>query len=144
MAESRLPPVLSRFLADYGMSVVLLLLCAYYSVASIAEQDPTGADGGAQLARIVLRHVGHSGKVVIITRDTQEDAAFADVLRRRLEEAGVGVVAQVRGTPADAREALERLAASGDKVDAIAANQATGAWAVLQNVGVKFPGLGEV
>jgi ribose transport system permease protein len=144
MADSRLHPVLSRFLTDYGMSAVLLLLCLYYSVATIADQDPTGADGGAQLARIVVRHIGHAGKVLIVTRDTQEDAAFADVLRRRLSEAGVDVVAEVRGGPADARAALERMAKSGEKLDAIAANQAAGGWAVLENVGTRFPALGAV
>jgi ribose transport system permease protein len=144
MAESKLHPVLSRFLTDYGMSVVLLLLCLYYSVATIAEQDPTGADGGAQLARIVVGRVGHTGKVLIVTRDTQEDAAFADVLRRQLSAAGVTIVAEVRGSPAEARATLERLAKSGEKLDAIAANQAAGGWAILENVGTRFPALGTV
>ena len=47
------PPILSRFLSEYGMVLVLLLLCGYYSFATYAEQDPGGAAGGEQLARDV-------------------------------------------------------------------------------------------
>jgi ribose transport system permease protein len=144
MEGRRLPQALSRFLADYGMSLVLLLLCAYYSAVTFAEQDPTGAAGGEQLAGVVLGRLGGSGNVLIVTRDTQEDAAFGEALRRRLEAGGVRVAAEVRGGPADARAALERLAASGDKLDAIAANQTTGNWAVLQEAGTRFPRLGDV
>jgi ribose transport system permease protein len=143
MDERKWRRALSRFLADYGMSIVLLLLCVYYSAVTFAEQDPTGAAGGDQLAPLVLSRVGSSGRVLIVTRDTQEDAAFAGALRRRLEAAGVQVT-EARGQPSDARAALEQLAASGGKLDAIAANQATGGWAVLRDVGRRFPALGDV
>ena len=33
---------LNRFLADYGMSVVLLLLCVLFTFATVKEQQPTG------------------------------------------------------------------------------------------------------
>jgi ribose transport system permease protein len=144
MAERRLPRVLARFLSDYGMSLVLLLLCIYYSCVTFAEQDPTGAVGGEELARTVLGRVGSSGRVLIVTGNTQDDAAFADALRQRLETAGVEVTADVRGRPSNAREALQRLAASGGKLDAIAANQTASDWTVLQNAGTRFPTLGDV
>jgi ribose transport system permease protein len=145
MAEGRLSRTLTRFLSDYGMSLVLLLLCLYYSIVTITEQEATGAAGGEQLAQAVIDRVGSSGRVLIVTRDRPpEDVAFADALHRRLEAAGIAVVADVRGRPSDARAALERLADSGNKLDAIAANQTTGRWAVLDNIGTKFPGLGDV
>jgi ribose transport system permease protein len=143
MAERRLPRALSRFLSDYGMSLVLLLLCIYYSCVTLAEQEPTGARGGEELARMVLDRVGPSGRVLIVIPEAQDDT-FADVLRRRLEAAGVVVVADVRGRPADARSALKRLATSGGKLDAIATNQTASNWNVLQNVGTQYPTLGEV
>lgn len=134
----------SRFLTDYGMSLVLLLLCGYYSVVTFASQDPSGASGGEQLAREVLAHVGPSARVLLVARDTREDVAFADAARSRLVEAGVTIVGDVRGRPSDAREKLDRLAAEGGKLDAIAANQATGNWAVLRHVSTRFPKLGDV
>src|SRR6516165_3191675 len=144
MAERRLPRALARFLSDYGMSLVLLLLCVYYSCVTFAEQNPTGAAGGGELARTVLARVGSSGRVLIVTGTTQDDAAFADALRQRLEAAGVEVAADVRGRPSDARAALQRLAKSGGQLNAIAANQTTSDWPVLQDVGTRFPTLGDV
>ena len=52
--------VLSRFVADYGMVFVLLLLCGYFSWATEAEQSPEGAAGGRQVAATVLKEKGAS------------------------------------------------------------------------------------
>src|SRR5579884_3328160 len=133
-----------RFLSDYGMALVLLLLGIYYSVVTFALQDPSGASGGEQLAREVLARLGPSARVLLVTRDTREDIAFADAARKHLEAAGVQLVGDVRGRPYDARAELERLVAAGGKLDAIAANQVTGNWAVLRHVSTRFPQLGEV
>lgn len=144
MSERRFSRLLARFRSDYGMSLVLLLLCLYYSAVTYAPQDPSGTSGGEQLAREVLARLGPSARVLIVTRDTREDAAFAEAAQRRLESAGVTIVGVVRGRPYDARAELERLAAAGSKLDALAANQAAGEWAVLRNVAARFPQLGEV
>ena len=37
-----------RFLADYGMIFVLLLLCAFFSVVTYSEQSPSGAAAAEQ------------------------------------------------------------------------------------------------
>ena len=138
MAERRL----SRFLSDYGMSLVLLLLCVYYGAVTFALQDPSGASGGEQLAREVYQRVQPNARILIVTRDTREDKAFADALRRNL--GGVEIVEEVRGSPADARAALQRIADSRGKLDAILANRTTSSWAVLRHVSTRFPQLGDV
>jgi ribose transport system permease protein len=138
------PPLLSRFVSQYGMVLVLLLLGGYYSIATYAEQDPGGAAGGEQLAREIVRQMNPGAKVLIVARDTQEDAAFAGTLRERLGEAGLTVVAVVKGQPADARAVLQRLADASQKVDLIAAQRTTADWTVLQNAGTLFPVLGTV
>ncbi len=135
---------LSHFLADYGMSLVLLLLCIYYSAVTFALQDPSGASGGEQLANELHYRSDNVSRVMIVTRDTREDNAFADALRRDLVERGVEIVADVRGSPSDARAALQHIADSGGKLDLILANQATSDWAVLQHVSSRFPQLGAV
>jgi ribose transport system permease protein len=142
MAERHNRRLLARFLADYGMLVVLLLLCVYYSWATYAEQEPTGAAAGEQLARAILRQASKSAKVLIVARDTQDDIAFADTLAQRLTGAGLRVSATVKGQPADARAALERIVRSGGPLDVVAANQATRTWSLLQNLERSFPALG--
>jgi ribose transport system permease protein len=138
MAERRL----SRFLSDYGMSLVLLLLCLYYSAVTFALQDPSGASGGEQLAREAQQRLPPHARILIVTRDTREDNAFADALQGNL--GGMEIVNDVRGSPADARAALQRIADSGGKLDAIAANQAASSWAVLRHVSTRFRQLGDV
>lgn len=144
MAEWSNHRLLSRFLSDYGMVLVLALLGVYFSYATYTEQDPTGAAGGTQLAQTILRQSKKPVQVLIVARDTPEDAAFADTLAQRLTEAGLTVLATVKGQPADARAALQRIAESGGRLDVIAANQATQSWAALHDLKRKFPALGEV
>ena len=40
----------SRFLSDYGMVFVLLLLCAFFSVVTYSEQSPTGEAAAKQVS----------------------------------------------------------------------------------------------
>lgn len=125
------------------MSLVLLLLCIYYSAVTFALQDPSGAYGGETLAeQLVSRN--ENQRILIVTRGTREDNAFADALLRRLDEHAYTIVGDVRGGPADARAALQRIADSGEKLDLIAAPRAVSEWAVLRHVSTRFPQLGEV
>jgi ribose transport system permease protein len=131
----------SRFVADYGMVFVLLLLCAYYSWATLTEQHPTGAAGGEQLARQISSQSSQGAQVLIVTRDSQEDVEFAETLRTRLTAAGLTVAGVIQGQPSEARQALERVASGGGRLDLIACSQATATWAVFDNLGEKFPAL---
>jgi ribose transport system permease protein len=143
MTERRLPQALSRFLSDYGMSLVLLLLCVYYSAVTFAPQDPSGAYGGEKLAD-QLAYPNTNPRILIVTRNTREDNAFADALLRRLNNSAYRIVGDVRGIPADARVELQRIADSGEKLDLIAVPRAVSEWAVLRNVSARFPQLGDV
>ena len=40
---------LTRLLSDYGMLLVLLLLCALFSVLTLADQHPAGEAAARQL-----------------------------------------------------------------------------------------------
>jgi len=134
-------PLVSRFLADYGMLFVLLLLCAYYSWATYSEQHPAGAAGGQQLAAQVLAQFAAPGSVLIVARDSAEDGAFAEAAAQRLRQGGWRVLDVVRGQPSDARVALEKIAAEGKHLDLIACNQAAAAWSVFDDLRARFPAL---
>lgn len=133
----------ARFLSDYGMLFVLLAVCAGFSAATWTEQSPTGAAGGEALARDIVTLTPVGAKVLIVVRDTDEDTAFADALAHVLEQSRRGVEV-VRGEPADALKALQRLAAAHDRPAVIAATRATGNWDVLHDLGTRFPDLAGV
>jgi len=133
---------LTRFLTDYGMVFVLVLLCAFFSVVTITDQSPIGETAAKQVATSIKGQLGKAARVLIATREQSDDAAFAKKLESELGASGAKVLAVVKGEPKDAREALQRLAASGAKVDAIACTQATAAWGVFSDVKADFPALG--
>lgn len=133
----------SRFLADYGMIFVLLLLCAFFSVVTYSEQSPTGASAAKQVGAAIAGQFGKTPRVLIAASDQPDDAVFAGELERALTASGAQVLAVVKGEPKNARAALQKIAASGSKVDAIACTQVTGAWLVFSDLKTDFPALGE-
>jgi len=136
-------PSPSRFLADYGMILVLLLLCGFFSVVTTAEQSPAGEAAAAQLIPVIVKKFGNAGRVLIVGRDQPEDTAFARTLERGLTAAGVLVVGVVKGEPKDAREALQKLAAGGSRLDGIACTRVTGEWLVFAEMKTDFPALAD-
>jgi len=126
--------------SDYGIVLALALLSGYFAWVTHTEQHPTGAAGGAQLARELRGSLRPGARVLVAVGAGQEDSQFAAALATGLAEAGFRVVETVSGQPADARRALER-AAAGDGLDAVAVTQAARAWAVFDDLGARFPAL---
>ena len=141
MIVSHTKPAVRRFVADYGMVFVLLLLCAYYSWVTHSEQNPTGIPGARQLAGEILKQFGKGSAVLIVARDSSEDVSFADTLRKELGRGGLNVVGVVKGQPLDARQAIQSFVDQGRKLDVIACNQSTAAWTVVEQFADKFPSL---
>jgi ribose transport system permease protein len=109
---------------DYGMVFVLLALGAGFSAATVAVRYPVDEGAARALARRILAEHGASSKVLLATRDSAEDTAFAKAFRETLVADGGEVVGETQGTPADARRALEALVAAGSLPAVIAGPQA--------------------
>lgn len=133
----------SRFLADYGMIFVLLLLCAFFSVVTYSEQSLVGEAAAKQVLESISGQFGKSPRVLIVASDQPGDDAFAAKLGRDLAASGATVPAVVKGAPKDAREALQKINAAGGRLDAIACTQVTGAWLVFADLKTDFPALGD-
>ena len=134
----------ARLLADHGMVLVLVLLCVLFSVLTFSDQSPVGEAAAKQVADMLHAQFGKSPRVLIATREQPDDAAYTVALQRLLGAAHPGseTASVVRGEPRDAREALQRIAASGQRLDAVACTQATGAWLVFTDLKTDFPALG--
>jgi len=135
--------LLRTALRDYTTILVLVVLCAVLSVMTWDKQSPGGASGGRQLAALIRKQVKPAASVLIVVRDTAEDAAFAAALAQQLKDDGFRVVEVVRGQPADARRALERAAAGGTNIDVIAGNDVTTGWSIFQNLPAQGPAVRE-
>ena len=143
MATGTLKRMLSRFMSDYGMLLVLMVLVAFFSYMTWAEQHPTGAEAGERLAGRIVRARGKSARVLIVAGTSKEDVKFAEALRDRLTDAGTTVVATTNGPPIDARRAMAKDVDAGGRIDVIAATDATAKWPLFENLHRKFPTLAE-
>lgn len=136
-AKSKTRVLLRRFVADYGMVFVLLLLMAGFSFFTIQPQRPTGAAVGAAIADQIVSQFGNSATVIIAVPGSEEDRAFADAARVRLESAGATVFAATAGSPIEAGHALQKAVDDGVSIDAVALTGSSATWTVLD----KFPEL---
>lgn len=130
----------ARLFSHYGMGLVLVLLCVYYSLVTIRERKLTGAEAGQQLAKRLRS--SNASHVLIVARETDEDRGFVGVLEASLQGRGIEITT-VQGEPRDARVALERLAAAGRPLHVIATTPDCAVWTILQNARVRFPSLGK-
>lgn len=125
------------------MILVLALLCAFFSVVTHSDQSPTGEAAAKQVASAILKQFGNSPRTLIASSDQPGDADFTTTIERELTTSGAQILATVRGGPKEARDALLRINAAGQKLDAIACTQAAGAWLVFSELKADFPALGE-
>jgi ribose transport system permease protein len=77
----------SRFLTDYGMVVVLLLLCVFFSAVTSTEQSATGEAAVGQ----VVGAIRAGERVLVVGGGTAGDAVFLEALEGRLRAGGVEV-----------------------------------------------------
>ena len=126
------------FFRDYGMVFVLAFLVILFSLLTVKQQHPTGMEAGRQVANLIVERYGKQANVLIVTRNTVEDQAFATAAAKRLESTGPTVLANVNGTAPDARRAIDVILADGGRIDAIAANDVTAKWSVYD----RFPAVG--
>jgi ribose transport system permease protein len=113
------------------MVVALLLLGAFFSYVTWQEQHPSGAAAAEQLADEILGRPAGAA-VLIVAGTDKEDAVFADTLADRLRAGGLQVAGTIKGSPRDARLALEAFAAKASRPGVIAFSATAVRWDVVQ------------
>lgn len=134
----RLRQKLARLASQYGMLAVLLLLCVYYSIATLSEQQLSGVDAARQIAG----QIPGGRSVLLVARSGEQDRSFLEELESRLRQSHVRVVDRVEGEPRDLRVVLERLAAQQQALDAIATTADCAGWTLVKSLPERFPALG--
>jgi ribose transport system permease protein len=117
--------LLSRLLSGYGMLGVLVLLAAFFSVATLQDQQPAGEAAARSLARALEGTDLTGTTVVIVGRGGEEDARFADALARRVRVRTGSEPEVAIGDPAAVRAALARVAERGAGRCLVATTQAS-------------------
>jgi ribose transport system permease protein len=112
--------IVARLFSDYGMLGVLILLCLYFSWATLQEQHPEGEAAAAIVAQKISSSLAEKSNILVVAKTTPRDFEFAKSLQSRLQAAGFNIVGVVQGDPAAVRQSFQALADSGVKVDAVA------------------------
>ncbi len=129
---------LGRWTADYGMFLVLVLLAAFFSVATWNEQHPQGAEAARQLAQRIVDRPEPPRRVLVLAQTGGQARRFVEALEKLLAAEGVDVAAARSGSPAELRRVLEEAAAAGRPIDVIAATREVARWPILENVSERF------
>ncbi|MDB5348795.1 MAG: sugar-transporting ATPase [Planctomycetota bacterium] len=141
MTNRHFHSAVNHLLSEYGMVVVLFLLCVFFCAVTYDEQHPTGVVAARQLGSAIRAASKDRDRVVIVVRDSTEDRLFAEELRKTLSADRLEVVGTVRGQPADARRAITQLGQKGEPIAFFACNQVTSNWEVFAPLQQRFPSL---
>jgi ribose transport system permease protein len=134
---------LRRLFFGHGMVAVLILICAFFSFVTYAEQFPTGAAAGNQLADRITGKPDIGSQILVVVRNTEEDRSLAATVSNRLVSKREIDVCCAEG-PAEAREKLHSLGREHHNIDALVLSSATKSWPVFEDLEAKYPGLGPV
>jgi len=132
---------LTAIAAEHGTLAALFLLCAFFSVATLSEQQGTGASGAEEVAARIADRLGGGARVLVLTRSDEEDREFGSTLRARLEATGYHVVDTVDGTPPDIRDAIERAGRDAAGLAAVACSGPTASYTFIEGFDEFFPSL---
>lgn len=138
------PARLARAANRNGMLVILLLLATYYTLVTVAPQQPGPAEGGRQIAERLASLMPAGASVFLVAGTAPEDQAYLDAVASTLERRRIAIAARVNGEPRDARLALEKLATAGPSLGAIATTADAAGWTVLTKLAERFPAFAQV
>ena len=127
-----------RLVREYGTLLVLLVLCAVLSLVTLRKQHPAGAAAGRQVAAQAPAKAGQ--RVLVVAGRTAQDDEFARAAAEELRRRQIPFI-EARGTPADARQALQAAAADDKGLAAILCTDSSARWAVFERLEEKFPAL---
>jgi ribose transport system permease protein len=126
---------MSRVLSDYGMLIVLALLCVFLTFATWSERRPEGAAAGREVADQLLDLAKNNNKVfvIIVAKNSAIEKSFVTSLQLALQgqRGDVRVLQVIHGSPADARKSLEEYFSGKRPSLYVACSSATADWSVF-------------
>lgn len=131
--------MLAKLLDKYGMVLVLLALCALFSVLTLKRQMPTGDAAVEELVAEVTAQFEKDDVILAVGAVNQDSATIAERVGQELAVARFSAARTVVGTPRDVRLALDEIAARGDSVAAVATAGDVVGWRVIEQIATDYP-----
>jgi ribose transport system permease protein len=130
---------MKNFLTDYGMVLVLIALCVFFSALTLKEQTIDSPSAQAELVDSISKAYQKSDLILLVGATNQASGKLAAGAGDALKERGFVGVRVVVGSPVDFRKALDRLNAEGLKPAAVVAGGVVTKWRVMENLNDNYP-----
>lgn len=130
---------MQKWLNEYGMLLVLLLLCAFFSLATLKEQHPQGAAAAAQVAAAAGRAAPGDALVLVVGSDQEASRGCAEGIAAGLRAGGRTNLFVATGTPPAVRRQLEALRAAGRTPAAVAMPGDVTEWLLWKSLPQAWP-----
>lgn len=121
---------ISALLSDYGMVLVLLLLCVVFTFTTFKEQPAEGYGAGQNLASKVT---GLEEVVLVVTK-TNADTLLKDGFLKSLEGSRTKVHVVAADTPFEAKKALIDLKSTTTANSLLVCSKQTGNWSFYDSI----------
>lgn len=128
---------LSRFLTDYGMLGVLVLLCLFFSIVTLRDQHPTGSKAAEAIVEPLLGKYPPPTSVMIIARENEEDSLFSNSLLGELHKQGYVSAEVISGDPAAVRTEMRQVCDSSFSIGVMVTTESFEP--VVQSIKAQFP-----
>ena len=123
-----------KFFANYGMILVLVLLCAFFSVVTIQKESAIGVGAAETTVESLVESAGKDDRIVVVGGARSESADFVRMVSSRLEEAGFTKVIKVIGTPRDFVVKMEELEQVGTPAAVLIGGGDVTKWTAWENI----------
>jgi len=128
-----------KLLSDYGMILVLIVLCVLFSIMTLKEQIPESSAAAVQLTKHIKNEFRKSDIILAVGAVNKNSAPFAEKLGEELGKKGFSNTRVVVGVPRDLRLALDDIRAKGGRLAAIATSGDVTKWRVIELIPEKYP-----
>ena len=121
---------ISSLLSDYGMILVLLILCAVFALTTFSEQPAEGSGAGQNMAF----KVKNQQEVILVVTESNSDTQLREAFEENLKGSGVKLNIVSAKSPIEAKQAMIALQ---DKVPAntlLICSRQTGNWTFYKSL----------
>ena len=131
--------MLHKLLSNYGMIIILILLCVLFSLLTMKEQMLTGDQAVSEMADSINKQFDRSQVIITVGAVNTDSCLFADKLGNLLKEEGFENCRIVIGTPRDLRLTLDKVKTADKTVSAIITTGDVIKWRVIDSIKKLYP-----
>lgn len=131
---------MKKWLGEYGMLLVLLFLCALFSLLTLKQQSATGSAAAARVAATVEKSASPSDAILVIGAAKKPSSTLAAMVKPQLEAKGLTNVSLLVGTPRDLKLLADSWSEDGDPAPKhLIISGDVESWTVLEGIRSSHP-----